>query len=446
MVNKGPLRVARKEAGMRRLAWLALTGSLAAMAPALAMAQDAVIRIEAKRGEAAATEAATVWAQQFDDVVTFPAGGGWFAIGLGPQPREDADARLVGLKAEGRVPADSFVAVADRRVVLSPLAGSAPDGASPEPVAQPEPEPEAPAGSHIRLQTVATRAEGDAALATWRETFPEAGLWQLPGGRFAVSLGPLDEAGATAWLAAFREAGLVPADAFTAPAADLGEVADAGSPPELPAPGAAEPMPPLDEVQRALRWSGRYNGEIDGRSGPQTSAAIAAEVAASRLSPDPGTAMRLLIESRETWRAGTGLAPLEDAFTGITLSAPLEQVQFDRNERALSIYGPKDGSGVAVILFSQPGGQQELLDMTGLVTALGWVPSPERRISQGHALLQGANADHIGRAEGWVRDGRVEGFVLIWPVSDRENQPRMASEMSDSFARFAPAENDPAAE
>lgn len=205
-------------------------------------------------------------------------------------------------------------------------------------------------------------------------------------------------------------------------------------------------MPPLDEVQRALRWSGRFDGEIDGRSGPRTSAAIAAEVAASRLSPDPGTAMRLLIESRETWRAGTGLAPLEDTFTGITLSAPLEQVQFDRNERALSIYGPKDGSGVAVILFSQPGGQQELLDMTGLVTALGWVPSPERRISQGHALLQGANADHIGRAEGWVRDGRAEGFVLIWPASDADNQPRMASEMSDSFARFAPAENDPAAE
>ena len=93
----------------------------------------------------------------------------------------------------------------------------------------------------------------------------------------------------------------------------------------------------------------------------------------------------------------------------------------------------------------QPGGQQELLDLSGLVTALGWVPQPVRDIKPGHVLLEGANEAHIGRAEGWVRDGRAEGFVLIWPAADAEGQARIAAEMSDSFARQGPAANDRAA-
>ena len=82
--------------------------------------------------------------------------------------------------------------------------------------------------------------------------------------------------------------------------------------------------------------------------------------------------------------------------------------------------------------------------MSGLVTALGWVPQPVRDIKPGHVLLEGANEAHIGRAEGWVRDGRAEGFVLIWPAADAQGQKRIAAEMSDSFARKGPAANDAA--
>lgn len=87
-----------------------------------------------------------------------------------------------------------------------------------------------------------------------------------------------------------------------------------------------------------------------------------------------------------------------------------------------------------------------MLDLSGLVTALGWVPQPERTIQTGYVLLQGANSDHIGRAEGWVRDGRAEGFVLIWPAGDNDTQRRIAAEISDSFARTGPAANEGAAE
>ncbi len=434
---------------MRRLAWVMMTVAW----PAMGFAQDAVIRVEAKRGDAAAAEVAAGWAERFDDVVTFPLARGWTAIALGPMTPEEAGRRIEELKAARQIPADSFVTVPDPGTVLTPADGAgvaepapqpvveAPAEVEPEPV-EPEPvaSPDMPApGAYLRLQSLRSAADADEALARWRDTFPEAGLHAMPGGRFAITLGPLEPDTAGAWLAAFKAAGVTPRDAFASDAAELGEVLQPGTAPDLPAAGPAEELPPLDEVQRALRWAGRYDGAIDGTTGPKTREAIAAEVAAGRLSPDPGTAMRLLIEKRAAWRAEMGLSELRDEATGLSVIAPMDRLQFDRAERSLSIYGPKDGSGAALILFSQPGGQQEMLDHMGLVTALGWVPQPDRRVAQGSAVLTGGNDVHFGHAEAWVRDGRAEGFVLIWPATVPDaaaDHHRLAAEMADSLTRI----------
>lgn len=428
---------------MRRLAGLVMAAGL----PMAVWAQDAVIRIEAKRdGDVA--QAAARWAEQFDDVVTFPLPRGWTAIGIGPLTPEEAGQRIGALKEARQIPLDSFVAVPGADVTLTPVvAGDGPDaGATPpdDAALQPESQPERPApGAYIRLQSVQAQAEADAALAQWRRTFPEAGLSELPNGWFSVTLGPMERAAADAWLRLFKTGDLVPNDAFVSDADDLAAVIQPGESPDLPAPPATPAdMPPMDQVQRALRWAGVYDGDIDGQTGPRTRDAIAAEILASRASTDPGTAMTDLLARRDAWRSEMGLETLEDEATGLSLTAPMDRLAFDRTERALSIYGPRDGSGAALILFSQPGGQQELLDLSGLVTALGWVPQPVRTIQRGYVLLEGANDAHIGRAEGWVRDGRAEGFVLIWPAADAEGQARIAAEMSDSFARVGPAAND----
>ncbi|WP_229665155.1 MULTISPECIES: peptidoglycan-binding domain-containing protein [Paracoccus] len=423
---------------MRRLAFLVMAAGL----PMAAWAQDAVIRIEAKRGDDVA-EAAARWASQLGEVVTFPLPRGWTAIAIGPLTPEEAGERIGALKEARQIPQDSFVTVPGPDVVLTPV-GAAPAVAEPVTEEPAAPQPDLPApGTYIRLQSVQDRAEADAALAEWRKTFPEAGMTELPNGRFGVVLGPMDRATADAWLDVFEDGDVVPDDAVVSDASELGAVIEAGETPDLPPPPAtAAEMPPMDQVQRALRWAGVYDGEIDGKTGPRTRDAIQAEILAERLSTDPGTAMAELIARREAWRAEVGLTTLEDKATGLSVMAPMDRLEFDRAERALSIYGPKDGSGAALILFSQPGGQQELLDMSGLVTALGWVPQPVRDIKPGRVLLEGANDAHIGRAEGWVRDGRAEGFVLIWPASDAQGQARIAAEMSDSFARRGPAAND----
>lgn len=460
---------------MRRFHWLLL----AAWLPGAALAQDgargggAVIRIEAKRGAAATAEAAAGWSARFPDVVTFRLPGGWTGIGLGPQGAAEAAARLEQLKAEGRIPADSFVAEPGTNATLTavlPATGSATETATTDETAAPagdeattggeadgavmaaEPAetPAAPVDlvdRYLRFEALQDRTDAENTLERWRETFPDAGLWQLPGGSFAVALGPLTEAAGTAWLAAFKSAGAAPRDAFLATGAELGTPEVEGATPDLPAPpAAAGEMPPLDQVQRALRWAGFYDGDIDGKGGPMTEAAINAEILAERLSPDPATAMRGLIDRRADWRDEMGISQLQDAHTGLSAMVPMDRLAFDRDERALAIYGPRDGSGAALILFSQPGGQQDLLDLSGLVIALGWVPDPARDVKPGAITLDGRNDSHIGHAEGRVRDGRAEGFVLIWPVSDAQNQRRVAAELSDTFARFAPAANDPQAE
>lgn len=454
-----------------------LAGALLALLPLDAHAQDAVIRIEARRGAEAAARGAAEWAQQFPDVVTFPLAQGWVGIALGPQSPSEAAARMARLKQEGRIPQDSFVAMPEG-VVLNAPEGEAHAQPQPQPgqggAGRPSlaadavnagaggllddggihidmdelddldgidgagvpgaaaPESSLPPAHHIRLQTLSGLTAADEALTRWRADFPAASLWQPAEGRFAVALGPLEPDTAAAWLDALRDGGAVPGDVFTSTTAELGELVDEGAALDLPAPGSAQPLPPLDRLQPALQWAGHYHGPLDGQDGPDLQAAIAAEIAATRQALDPGTAMQALVQRHEEWQARMGLRQLHDEHTGLSLVAPMALLEFNRNERQLSIYGPRDGSGAALILFSQPGGQQELLDISGMVVALGWVPQPERSIAPDHVQLQGGNDEHLGHAEGWVREGQVQGFVLIWPQGEPADHARIIAEIRSS--------------
>lgn len=426
---------------MRRLAWIMMAAGL----PATGYAQDAVIRIEAKRSEAAAAQAAANWDERFDDVVTFDLPRGWTAIGLGPFSPEEAEKRLQDMKSAQQIPQDSFVAIPGDDVILTPFAADAREALSEgelAPAAKDTATPvELPTGSYIRLQSLQSEAEARDALEEWRKTFPAAGLWALGNGWYSVALGPMTPEAAQGWLRAFKASGDVPGDAFASEAVEMGDILIEGQDPQLGL-GEAVALPPLDQVQRILKWAGRYDGDIDGKTGPMTRKAIATAVSDLRVSPDAGATIAELMRQRDAWRDEMGLSTLRDEATGLSLSAPMEKLSFDRAERALSIYKPRNGSGAALILFSQPGGQQELQDLAGLVTALGWVPRPERMVERGHILLRGANDDHISHAEGWVRDGRAEGFVLIWPGSDAQNQARIAAEITDSLTRYAPGANE----
>ncbi len=271
---------------LRLVMGLVLAGAL----PGAALAQGAVIRLEAKRDPQAAAQAAQGWADRFDGVVTLALPGGWTGIAIGPLPEDRAGPLLERLKQAGKVPQDAFVSTPAPGTALMPVGD--PAATAPAVVAPPPPD------AYLRLESVQAEPEARAALTRIRADFFEAGLWRLPDGWFAVALGPVADDVAAAWLPVLAKADMIPDDAMLARAADLGEVLDAGQAPDLPAPGAPEPLPPLDQVQRALRWAGHYDGQIDGKDGPRTRAAIQAEITQTRASTDPGTALRLLAERR----------------------------------------------------------------------------------------------------------------------------------------------------
>ncbi len=477
---------------MRRLGLAVLMASTAGLGTA--WADDAYIQLEAWREPAEAAAKAQGWAARFPETVTWQSGR-WFAIGLGPI-EGDAAARMGELKAERAIPRDAYLVTLGDDVTVSPVIAG--DGAGTGPAATDEPadatdetnRPDAaaemagpetatepaddttgagtteaateaagaatePAGAatapdappaepapvsetHIRLEAFQSRADAEAALTRWREVLPGAALWQLSSGWFAIAAGPLDPAVAGDWLAAWKAADAIPADAFATTEAELGTLLTAGAPPDPDAvPPAPEVMPPVEVVQEALHWAGRYEGEIDGRPGPQTNAAIAAEMEAQGIAPGTrngeAIAMQALLARRDAWQGEMGLAPLTDALTGLTLTVPLDRLDFLREDRGLSIYGPKDESGAALILFNQPGGRAEMEDLAGLITALGWVGHPERQITASAFTLNGGNATHIGHAEGRIVDGQLRGFVLIWPAADAENAPRLAAVASETL-------------
>lgn len=465
MVNRTGTEQNKKMTGiaMKPLAILLLSAAFTAPA----FAEDVFIRVEAKRGTEAATEAAASWQARVTDIpaVIFPVGSTWTAIGFGPLPRETAEARMAAMKQARTIPADSLLTPAEgieatalpniradqtgaASVAENPSDGASTAGVS-APVAQPDPiivEPPSP-DRFIRLEAFQDRGEADAALAKWRETVPESGLWEMPNGWFAIAAGPLSEAAGEQWLAALKNGKAIPDDSMITPEAEMGRNVTPGTTPEWPEnPEKLPEMPGIAEIQELLAWAGFYDGEVDGQSGPKTRAAIAAEVASQRQTADPALAMLKLQERRDAWRQQMGLEELLDDHTGLSLIAPAKMIQHERNDRSLSIYGPKDESGAALILFSTPGGQQEMEDLAGLVTALGWVPAPNRQIKKGSAVLNGRNDTHIGRSESRVADGHVEGWVLIWPVEDAENAPRLANEIAKSFTRSQPSAAERSAE
>lgn len=598
---------------MRLRAFAAAAAAMAGLAGAAA-AEDAYIRIEAKRG-AAAEAALAGWQAKFPDVVTFPLANGMTAIALGPAEPAAAAARMAGLKAAGEIPADSFLAAeGGARALAVPVAedgAPAPDEAADatatdetaggeatpdrfqpgmastagvlglngaadpatdvagEAVESEAPESEAAApdaaadAQHIQLQATASEATAQTLLGEWRARFPEAGLWRLPNGWYAIALAAQPAEEAEARRQALIRDGRIPADAYLTGAGAMGSVIEAPSaadaepgeaaeaavpapaasdsggaaetaaqpagegaptdsadetsagpdaeaapdrgpaeatgiaegdaedsstppadamdeeteasaddtgaetpppagttasgeaaPPALAMEAASEPetppvpavMPPIEEVQRALRWAGYYDGEIDGDAGPATKAAIDREIAAVSPGATPAEAMVALLARREAWRRDMGLAPLHDPATGITLEAPMARLAFDRVEHGLSIYGPKDGSGAALILVARPGDRAAMAELGGFVTALGWVPNPERREGRNSLGLSGQNATHHGEAELRLVDGTVQGFVLVWPAADADNARRLAAEAAESLTRVPPPEPEPPAD
>lgn len=98
-----------------RIIALVLGFVLACLAlPALAQDDRMWLQVEAQPDLASALDRARAYATLFPDVEGYRLESGWYGIALGPQTRAAAEARLLDLRSQNLIPADSYLADANR--------------------------------------------------------------------------------------------------------------------------------------------------------------------------------------------------------------------------------------------------------------------------------------------------------------------------------------------
>lgn len=369
---------------MRRALFALFLLLLGALAPALRAQTTAWLQIEAQPNLSQAEERARAYAGAFGNVSGFRLGSGWYAIALGPYSPEDAAAELARMKSDRLIPGDSYVTdgtTYGQR--FWPVGAGALATAEPTPAAEP-PATEPPA------QPVPALAQTDPA----------------PG-----ALLP-DE---------------TPAEARRA------EAALSGNERQL--------------IQTALAWYGFYGAAIDGAFGPGTRSAMADWQGAQGYEPTGvlTTAQRAtLIDGYQAQLAELGLAVVRDEEAGIEIEMPTTMVAFGRYDPPFAQYDEKDGSGVRVILISEPGDRARLSGLYDLMQTLSIVPmNGERSLGDRGFDITGRNAEISSYSHAELSGGLIKGFTLVWRTADSEKMSRVVEAMKSSFKPFGTRALDP---
>jgi peptidoglycan hydrolase-like protein with peptidoglycan-binding domain len=331
----------------------------------------------------------------------------------------------------------------------------------------------------VQIEAQPTLAEAQARARAYAAAFPDVAGFRVGSGWYAIVLGPYSPEAAALRLRELLTGNLVPGDSFVSrgevyrdpfwpvgadPAAApvqqaaLPEIAVA-APEPAPAP-AAEPEPPpepdetvaearrseaeLDrdarkELQAALQWSGFYDGGIDGAIGPGTRAAMEAWQA-DRGFPATGvltTRQRAdLLGERARIEAELGLQTITEREAGIEVALPMAMVEFEGYDPPFVLYRAKGGSGLRVILLSQPGDAGALRGLYDILQTLDTVPADgPRELLDRSFTLEGANGTTSAYATAEVTQGLVKGWMLVWEPAAA---PRIEAVKKAMRATFRP--------
>lgn len=367
-------------------AFLFLAALLFHLSPA--HAQDRVwLQIEAQPTLDEARDRAEAYSGVFPETNGFRLRSGWYGIALGPYGVAEGAARLNALKRENLIPGDSFIADGrDFTEQFWPLAG-----ALSEPEAMPLDEPE----------TILEQALPEA------EVLAEPGLLAEPE--------PVAEPEETAQQARASEAAL----------------------------STEERM----QLQVALQWFGFYEGGIDGAFGRGTRASMAAWQEAMGLDPTgilTGRQRATLVANYQAEIAEFGFAEVAEEEAGIQVTLPLALVEFDHYEPPFVHFREKDGSGLTLVLISQPGDAAALSGLYDVLQTLEAMPSTgERGKTDRDFRIHGTSASRDSHAWAQLASGTVKGFMLISSPGNEERDARILQVMEASFRSTGATALDP---
>lgn len=359
-------------------------------------AQDAAapgqvwLQIEAQPTLREAEDRARAYGQSFPNVAGFRLSSGWYAIVLGPYGADEAPMRLRDLRSTGLVPGDSYIAEGNSfRDRFWPV-GEAGATATAEPAPLPDPVEET------------TLPDGTAEAAP---TTPET-----------------------------------PAE--PAPPAFVDE-----TPAEARRSEGQLDRPAREALQTALQWFGYYDAAIDGAFGPGTRKSMAAWQTENGFEPSGvlTTFQReTLLAAYDLAQKELGLQTVREEEAGIEITLPTALVAFDHYEPPFVHFNPKDGSGVSVLLISQPGDQATLYGLYDVLQTLAIMPvEGERERRERSFTMTGRNGSIQSHAFAELSRGLIKGYILSYPVADADRMARVLKAMQTSFAPFGDRAMDP---
>lgn len=350
--------------------------------------ERAWVQVEAQPSLAEAEARARDYAAEFPDVVGYRLGSRWYGIALGPYGAEEAAERLRLLRAEGRIPRDSFVS----------------DGTN------------------------------------FREPFWPVGA--MAGANDGVASGPAGQA-ETGGAGLTEPATETAADQSPEPAgaAEAAAPAPVAEPEETPTEArrseAALSREERMDLQRALQWNGFYTAAIDGAFGAGTRRSMAAWQEAMGLEPTGVLTTRqraMLVANWQADLAEYGFQTVTEAEAGIEIALPLGLVSFDHYEPPFVHYAERAGSGLKVILISQPGDQSSLYGLYDILQTLTIIPMEgERSRNERSFEINGTGTTSSSYARADLSQGLIKGFILVWPNAEAGRAGRVLDQMKASF-------------
>jgi S1-C subfamily serine protease len=287
---------------------------------------------------------------------------------------------------------------------------------------------------------------------------------------YIVTLGPFEPAQAAGKMAALKAEGRIPRDAFITDGAEHGaqfwpaggtaapQASDAAVPQadavipdetvaEAQATEAALAKADKISLQSALQWFGFYNGGLDGAFGPGTRTSMAAWQTAFGYSATGvlTTQQRaVLMGNYQAEESAFGFETITEAEAGIEIALPAAMLEFDRFEPPFVRYREKGGSGMQLLLISEPGDETTLAGLYEQLQSLEVVPAQGARALEGGEFTitaQGAEVSAFATAR--ASKGTIKGFLLIWPAQQDDAAQRALGIMRASFRSISDQVLDP---
>ena len=325
----------------------------------------------------------------------------------------------------------------------------------------------------VQIEALPTLEAAELRARAYAATFPETAGFRLRSGWYGIMLGPYGVAEGAGRLVSLKRENLIPDDSFIAYAADFGDqfwpvagAAPIAADPEVAALPDPDPTPLPDEtraearqseaaltaddrmlLQTALQWFGFYAGGIDGAFGPGTRNSMAAWQEAQAIEPTGVLTARqraALLDSYRTEIASFGFATVSEAKAGIEVTLPLNLVEFDRYEPPFVHYRAKDGSGLRLVLISQPGDQANLSGLYDILQSLKDVPlTGERTRSEQSFRIRGTSATTDTTAVADLTSGVIKGWMLISAPGNATRDARILQIIETSFKSTGDTALDP---